>query len=111
MIADADFGGIDYTVRSGGDVNPEKVKEELPRAVEAAHAAGLKVEMISTNIVRANDPHTLPIGEGVVDFAQYFRLVRELMIGGPCSVHLEYPPFEGGPKHDLAEKNPLASQA
>ncbi len=220
------YGGIDYTVRvAQGHVLPEKVKEDLPRAVEAARAAGLKVEMIVTEITSARDKHTenvlrtaarlgvkyyrtgnfsydpklgiagtldklkpalkelaalnaslgihgaiqnhagprvggavwdlyellrdidprglgvqydirhavvegaqswpvtlrllapwikctdmkdfkweqargkaaienVPIGEGVVPFDAYFRLVRELNISGPMSVHLEYAPFE-----------------
>ncbi|MES2692724.1 MAG: sugar phosphate isomerase/epimerase family protein [Verrucomicrobiota bacterium] len=61
MIAEAGFGGIDYTVRKGGHVLPEKVKEDLPRAVEAAKKAGLKVEMITTDIVSAKDPLTEPL--------------------------------------------------
>jgi len=36
----------------------------------------------------------VPVGEGVVNFDAYFKLVRELNIGGPISVHFEYPPFE-----------------
>jgi sugar phosphate isomerase/epimerase len=236
IIADAGFGGIDYTVRvPQGHVLPEKVQEDLPRAVDAAHAAGLKVEMITTEITSARDPHAetllrtaakagvkfyrtgnwsydvklgisgtleklkptlkelaalnaslglhgaiqnhagtrvgsplwdlhellhdidprwlgvqydirhatveggqswplalrrlapwikctdmkdfkweqapgkatienVPIGEGVVDFNAYFRLVRELDIGGPISVHLEYPPFERTPQMSEAEK-------
>lgn len=61
MIADAGFGGIDYTVRPQGHVLPEKVQEDLPRAVEAAKKAGLKVEMITTAITSAKDPHTEPL--------------------------------------------------
>jgi L-ribulose-5-phosphate 3-epimerase len=229
MIAEAGFGGIDYSVRSGGHVLPERVRDDLPRAVEAAHAAGLKVEMITTEIVRAGDKYTtavletaaglgvkyyrlgylnydpavgvwksleklkpgmrelaalnerlgmhgayqnhsgvrvggamwdihelvrdldprwigcqfdirhatvegaeswpvtlqllrpwirctdikdfrwaqsrgkatiegMPLGDGIVDFARYFALVRDLKITGPMSVHFEYPPFERGPK-------------
>jgi L-ribulose-5-phosphate 3-epimerase len=37
---------------------PEKVEEDLPRAVDAAHAAGLKVEMITTDITSIREPHT-----------------------------------------------------
>lgn len=44
-------------------------------------------------------PRTVPLGEGMVDFPAYFKLVRELGIGGPTSVHFEYPPLEG--KSDL----------
>jgi sugar phosphate isomerase/epimerase len=36
----------------------------------------------------------VPIGAGIVPFDAFFKLVRELGIGGPMSVHLEYPPFE-----------------
>jgi len=236
IIAAAGYGGIDYTVRKAQPhVLPEKVDEDLPRAIEAAHAAGLKVEMITTDITSARDPlaqkvlraaakhgvkfyrfgtwsydtklgifpsleklkptlkeladlnaslglhgalqnhagtrvgaalwdlHELlrdldpkaigvqydirhavveggqswplalrllapwircrdikdfkwqqspgkaviedvPLGEGVVPFDAYFKLVRELNIRGPISVHLEYPPFERTPNMPEAEK-------
>jgi L-ribulose-5-phosphate 3-epimerase len=239
LIAEAGFGGIDYTVRPGGQIRPERVEEDLPKAVEAARAAGLRVDMISTEIVRASDKHTqpvlecaaklgitvyrlgairydpktgvlktlaqwkpilrelaelnqslgihgaiqnhsgnlrvgaslwdlfelvrdldprwlgcqhdirhatvigahawpitlellhpwirstdlkdfrwiqspgkqvienVPLGEGIVDFAQYFSRVRDLKIGGPRSVHLEYPPFEHGPNVGPVEKRAL----
>jgi sugar phosphate isomerase/epimerase len=58
MIAEAGFEGIDYTVRPAGHVLPEKVEDDLPRAVEAAKKAGLKVELITTAIVSAQDPFT-----------------------------------------------------
>lgn len=61
LLAQAGFGGIDYAVRPGGHVLPEKVTEDLPRAVEAAAKAGLKVEMITTAIVDARDPETEPL--------------------------------------------------
>lgn len=61
MIAEAGFGGIDYTVRPAGHVLPEKVNDDLPRAVEAAKKAGLKVEMITTAITSAKDPATEPL--------------------------------------------------
>ncbi|MEY4939691.1 MAG: hypothetical protein RIQ93_1426 [Verrucomicrobiota bacterium] len=235
MIADAGYGGIDYTVRPGGHVLPERVEEDLPRAVDAAHRAGLKVELITTGInqldkhaettvrtaaklgiryyrfgnfdydlrlgvweslqrlkpvlkdiaalnqahsihgafqnhsglrigagvwdlhelLRDHDPRWMgceydichasveaglswsvplrllapwircsnlkdfkwtqvgnkpapdfvPLGDGVVEFDRYFKLVRELRIGGPISVHLEYPPFERArPLPSAAEK-------
>ncbi len=229
LIADTGFGGIDYAVRVGGHVLPEKVQEDLPRAIEAARKAGLKVEMITTDITDARGQNTeimvktaaklgvkcyrfgnfkyddklgiteslqklkpvfkeladlnrahgihgaiqnhagirvgaplwdsyellkdldprwigvqydirhataeggqswplalqlihrwvrctdlkdfkwmqspgkatienVPIGQGIVNFDQYFKLVRDLGIGGPMSVHLEYPPFERATK-------------
>lgn len=39
-----------------------------------------------------------PLGEGIVPLDAYFKLFHELAIPGPISVHLEYPPFEHGPK-------------
>src|SRR5688572_19882500 len=57
LIKEAGFGGIDYTVRSAGHVLPEKVQDDLPRAIEAAKKAGLKVEMITTAITDPSDKH------------------------------------------------------
>ena len=58
MVAECGYGGIDYTVRKAqAHVLPTKVREDLPRAVEAAHAAGLKVEMITTDILSLQDEH------------------------------------------------------
>lgn len=36
----------------------------------------------------------VPLGEGMVDFDQYWELVRELDIAGPISLHFEYPIVE-----------------
>lgn len=55
------FNGIDLTVRPNGYVLPEKVIEDLPRAVDAIYKAGLKVELITTAITSADDPLTEPI--------------------------------------------------
>ena len=61
LIAEAGFGGIDYAVRPAGHVVPEKVQDDLPRAVEAAQKAGLKVEMITTGITDPRDKFTEPL--------------------------------------------------
>ncbi len=58
LIAGAGYGGMDLSVRPGGHVLPENVERDLPRAVEAARKAGLKVELITTAIVSATDPFT-----------------------------------------------------
>jgi sugar phosphate isomerase/epimerase len=39
-------------------------------------------------------PETVPIGEGMVNFNDYFKLVKKFNVTGPMSIHLEYPPFE-----------------
>ena len=76
LIAACGYGGIDYTVRKAqGHVLPEKVEEDLPRAIEAAHAVGLKVEMITTEITSVRTPHA----ENVIRTAaklgvKYYRL-------------------------------------
>lgn len=49
--------GVDLTVRSGGHVLPERVEEDLPKAVEAIRAEGLEVPMITTRYQRASDEH------------------------------------------------------
>lgn len=57
VARDLGFDGIDLTVRPGGHVEPERVAEDLPKAVEAARAAGLIVPMITSGIVDASTPH------------------------------------------------------
>lgn len=228
LLAETGYGGIDLPVRPAGHVLPEKVADDLPRAIEAAKKAGLKVEMITTAItavdknaeallrtaaklgvkfyrlgnysydaklgvyeslaklkpalkdlaqlnaslglhgaiqnhagtrvgsavwdlhelLRDIDPQWMgvqydirhgtteggqswslpikllkpwirctdvkdfkweqspgkaaiegtPLGEGIVPLDAYFKLYREIGLGGPISVHLEYPPFEKAPK-------------
>jgi sugar phosphate isomerase/epimerase len=56
-VAAAGYGGIDLAVRPKGHVEPERVEQDLPRAVEAARKQGLKVEMIVTAIAAADEPH------------------------------------------------------
>ena len=55
-LAQAGFGGIDLSVRPKGHVEPEKVEQDLPRAVEAARKQGLKVGMMVTAITAADEP-------------------------------------------------------
>ena len=57
----AGFGGIDLTVRKGGHVVPERVKEDLPKAVEIIRAEGLDVPMITTELLDAGDSGAVPI--------------------------------------------------
>src|SRR5215217_922160 len=35
----------------------------------------------------------VPLGQGMVDFDRYFKLVKELGISGPISLHFEYGPY------------------
>jgi sugar phosphate isomerase/epimerase len=60
-VAEAGFDGMDIAVRPGGHVLPERVADDLPRAVEAARKAGLVVPMITTGITDAHDRYSEPI--------------------------------------------------
>jgi sugar phosphate isomerase/epimerase len=53
LIAEAGWSGIDLTVRRGGQIDPANATRDLPRAVEAARAVGLRIDAISTDIVAA----------------------------------------------------------
>jgi len=55
------FDGVDLTVRPGGHVPPERAPDELPRAAEVIHAAGLQLPMISTSITSSTDPLARPL--------------------------------------------------
>lgn len=82
VVAEAGFDGIDLTVRPGGHVEPARVTEDLPRAVRAAHAAGLAVPMMTTAITSAREADTRRIlavaqDEGI----EYYR-----------TGYLRYPP-------------------
>jgi len=52
------FDGIDLTVRPRGHVLPERVREDLPKAVQAIKEAGLDVPMMATAITDPADPLT-----------------------------------------------------
>ncbi len=54
---DIGFDGMDLTVRAGGHVLPERVEQDLPKAVEAIRKAGLPVTMITADIVDAQTPY------------------------------------------------------
>lgn len=57
-MAEMGFDGIDLTVRPEGHVLPERVAEDLPKAVEIIRKAGLEVYSIVTAISDADDPLT-----------------------------------------------------
>jgi sugar phosphate isomerase/epimerase len=57
-VAEMGYDGIDLTVRKDGHVLPERVTEDLPKAVEAAKKEGIKIYMISTEIEDVNNPLT-----------------------------------------------------
>jgi len=60
-VKDAGFEGVDLTVRAGGHVLPERAAEDLPKAIEAITAQGVKVPMITTELTSAAAPTAKPI--------------------------------------------------
>ena len=75
MAAQIGFDGVDLTVRPNGHVLPEKVEQDLPRAVEAMDQAGLAPVMMATAV---NDPDN-PVDRSVLKTAsalgmKYYRM-------------------------------------
>ena len=73
--AELGFDGVDLTVRKKGHVLPERVEDDLPKAVEAIRAAGIEPLMMATDINDPDDPSTEKIlrtaaGLGI----KYYRL-------------------------------------
>ena len=56
--AELGFDGVDLTVRPRGHVLPERVQEDLPKAVEAVKSVGLQVPIMTTAIIDSEDPTT-----------------------------------------------------
>ena len=76
----AGYDAIEWNVRSGAHVPPERVEQELPAAIELTRKAGLAVPMITTSIQDASSPQAEAIlrtasGFGVKFYrgGQYFR--------------------------------------
>jgi L-ribulose-5-phosphate 3-epimerase len=54
----AGYDAIEWNVRTGGHVAPDRVEQDLPRAIELTRKAGLAVPMITTSIQDSSSPHT-----------------------------------------------------
>ncbi len=57
ICAKLGFDAIDLTLRDGGHVLPAHVEDELPKAVEIVHKAGLRTPMVTTEIVDVRTPY------------------------------------------------------
>jgi len=67
------FDGLDLTVRPGGHVAPEKVKEQLPLAVEAIQKGGSGCKLITTAVEKATNEQDRAVlesaaGQGVTHY-------------------------------------------
>lgn len=57
-LAEAGFDGADLAVRPGGQVLPEKVRTDLPKAVRILKKYGISVPLMVTSIANPDDPLT-----------------------------------------------------
>jgi sugar phosphate isomerase/epimerase len=91
LAAEIGFSGIDLTVRNKGHVLPERVKNDLPEAVEAIRNAGLEVPMITTGILDPDDRLTRDILEtaGALGINYYRTGWYKYEEGTPVKVQLD----------------------
>src|SRR4051812_18843439 len=59
--AEIGFDGIDLTVRKGGHVEPDRVRQDLPRLAAIIRRQGLEIPMITTGIVDSASPFAADI--------------------------------------------------
>jgi hypothetical protein len=94
-VRDAGFEGVDLTVRPGGHVLPERAAVDLPRAIEALTAQGVKVPMITTDLTSASTPAARPLLQaaraacGIQDGILLLDLARRARAGGRDGQRLE----------------------
>jgi len=74
FIASCGFDGTDVTVRPKGHVEPARVEQDLPLVVEALKKAGKEVTMITTSILKADEPYAESILKTAGQLGiQYYR--------------------------------------
>ena len=68
------FDGVDLTVRPKGHVLPERVGDDLPKAVEAMKSFGMMPQLLVTKIDDANDPIHKKVLQAASELGfQYYR--------------------------------------
>ena len=55
------FDGAEVTVRKGGYITPESAADELPKLAEVFKKQGLKINILTTDIVNVDSPHAQSI--------------------------------------------------
>jgi L-ribulose-5-phosphate 3-epimerase len=94
-LALAGYDGAELAVRPGGQILPENVKTDLPKAVTALKKSGVRVPMMVTGIVDADDPATEPVLATASDLG-----MTNYRLG-----YLEYDPSKSVPENlDLHKK-------
>lgn len=67
LASEIGFDAIDITVRKGGHIEPERVRQELPGLVAGIRKHGLEVPMVTTDIVDTTTPYTEDILKTIAD--------------------------------------------
>jgi len=57
LLNELGINAVDLTCRPAGHVLPERVADDLPRAVEMLEAAGISVPMVTTAVIDAGQDH------------------------------------------------------
>ncbi|WP_025763914.1 sugar phosphate isomerase/epimerase family protein [Dyadobacter tibetensis] len=69
------FDGVDLTIRPKGHVEPERVEDDLPKAVEAMKMAGMKPSMFCTAVEDARNPVDKKLLETAAKLGfEYYRM-------------------------------------
>jgi L-ribulose-5-phosphate 3-epimerase len=75
VVAEHGFYGADLAVRNGGQVLPENVETDLPKALKALRSEGVDSNMIVTKIIDANHPDSERIIKTMADLGiQHYRM-------------------------------------
>lgn len=73
-VKEIGFDGIDLTVRPKGHVLPERVKTDLPKAVEAIKKAGLQPLMMTTAVEEASGTDEVVLRTAAEQGIKYYRM-------------------------------------
>lgn len=66
---------IDLTVRPGGHIDPARVQDDLPQAIEKLQARGMAIGMLTTQITDAHDPTAQRVLETAAKFGvKHYKL-------------------------------------
>ncbi len=61
LAATVGWDGIECPVRSGGQVEPERVADDLPRFAEALRRRNLDIHLVATDITSLQTPHAVSV--------------------------------------------------
>lgn len=99
-IAKSEYLGAQYDIRHAMIEGLKSWQLGLRLLASMIHSIDIKdFEYVKTE--KGWDVKNVPLGQGAVDFSSYFKLLKELKIHAPISIHLEYP--LGGADHGRKE--------